>query len=36
MVEIAKVDLTQVKPYGDTMNDGMGTARIFTSGTSWR
>lgn len=23
MVEIAKVDLTQVKPYGDTMNDGM-------------
>lgn len=23
MVEVAKVDLTKVKPYGDTMNDGM-------------
>lgn len=23
MAEVAKVDLTQVKPYGDTMNDGM-------------
>lgn len=23
MVEVAKVDLTQVKPYGDTLNDGM-------------
>ncbi|MDR7857568.1 OAM dimerization domain-containing protein [Tissierella sp.] len=23
MVEIAKVDLTNIKPYGDTMNDGM-------------
>ena len=23
MTEAAKVDLTKVKPYGDTMNDGM-------------
>ncbi len=23
MTEVAKVDLTKVKPYGDTLNDGM-------------
>ena len=23
MTEVQKVDLTKVKPYGDTMNDGM-------------